>query len=483
MRKLALSIVLSAAALAAAPDPNRGLYAIWIGQNAELGELPFIKGGQVLSQWSDVEPAEGRYDFSDMDQQFAALHKKGRAATVQINGNHHPDFLFAKVPYTAKKLSVQEQDRRGTLAYWHPAYVKAYLAMVHAYAQHLKQAPYRASVLGVRLNFNALGTEHTAVAAEDRDPALWTVPAGVQPSPVWTSDLSAEYRRLVVDAFVREFTPDIRVFVRNNFFSGDEADPAWTRMLEAGRLALFHTSSEMEPRTHGAGQYEVFLKYCRSGQTVCYAESWADAWGRHGGKTDPRWCPPGQYNYWRLLGDLNWGVSFVAIYGADLKQWQEPEFRAAFDFAARYVGYHASPKESPGAWVALREGNQLKGDYSFLMTRRPGEMPPVEKAGPDDQRFGAWARTLKKGTTARFGLNADFARSLAGAPATLNVVYLDRGTGSIELAYSGKNSSLPLKNTGRWVSATFPVERASFGEDIVVSANTDLVLHMVEVRR
>ena len=47
--------------------------------------------------------------------------------------------------------------------------------MLHAYAQHLKQAPYRASVLGVRLNFNALGTEHTTVLPEDRDPARWRI--------------------------------------------------------------------------------------------------------------------------------------------------------------------------------------------------------------------------------------------------------------------------------------------------------------------
>ena len=75
----------------------------------------------------------------------------------------------------SKKLSVQVRDTRGTLAYWHPAYVKAYFAVLHAYAEHLKHAPYRANVLGVRLNFNALGTEHTAVRPEDQDPSRWTV--------------------------------------------------------------------------------------------------------------------------------------------------------------------------------------------------------------------------------------------------------------------------------------------------------------------
>jgi hypothetical protein len=478
-----IALFVATVAFAAQPDPNRGLYAIWTGQDTKLVELPFIKGGQVLAQWQDVEPAEGHYDFSAIDRQFEALGRMGRGSTVQINGNQHPEFLFTRVPYLPQKLSVQVRDAQGTLQYWHPAYVKSYLAMLHAYAQHLKRAPYRAAVLGVRLNFNALGTEHTAVPADDRDPARWMLAPGVQPARTWTTEIADEYKRGVVDAFVREFTPEIRVFVRNNFFAGEDAGAKFVPMLETGRLGLFHTSSEIEPRPHGDGQYKVFLQYCRTGETLCYAESWADALGRHGGLTDPRWCSPAQYNYWRLLGDLNWGVSFIAIYGNDLQHWQEPEYRAAFDFAARYAGFHANPTDAPGAWVALREGHTLKGDYSFLMSRRPGEMPPVEKAGPDDQRFGAWARVLKKGAEARFTLDPEFARSLRGRTPSLNIVYLDRGRGSLVLRYSGKRSDWPIEDTGRWRTATLPVENTSFTDDIVVTADTDVTLHMVEVRR
>jgi hypothetical protein len=56
------------------------------------------------------------------------------------------------------------------------------------------------------------------------------------------------------------------------------------------------------------------------------------------------------------------------------------------------------------------------------MSRRAGEMAPVGKAGADDRRFGAWARSLKKGAEARFTLDADFARSLQGRPAKVNLV-------------------------------------------------------------
>ena len=104
---------------------------------------------------------------------------------------------------------------------------------------------------------------------------------------------------------------------------------------------MFHTSSEIQPRSKGVQrQYEAFLKYCKPGNTVGYAESWADARGRHGGKTDPRPFGEAQWNYWRLLIDLNCGVSFIAIYGSDLSRVGEPEFRQAFEFAAKYAGYH-----------------------------------------------------------------------------------------------------------------------------------------------
>ncbi|MCL4401400.1 MAG: beta-galactosidase [Acidobacteria bacterium] len=468
-----------------APDPNRGLFAIWIN-DPKVADLPFIKGGQVVVQWQDLEPAEGHYDFSKLDEQLAAMRKLGRAATVQVNGNLHPAYLFGKVPYIGKKLSIQVRDRQGTLAYWHPNYVQAYTALIAAYGRHLKASPYRSSVLGVRLNFNALGTEHVEIPVADRDGAHWVVPSGVTFGPAWNPKMADDYRELIVNTFIRDFMPGIRVFARNNMFA-ENVRPEWDRALKSGRMGLFHTSSEMEPRPRSK-QYDAFINYCRSGETTCYAESWADSWGRHGGKTDPRWCSPEQWNYWRMLVDLNCGVSFIAIYGADLSNVKNAEFRAAFDFAALYVGYHASPSLAPGAWVAMREGNTLKGDYSYLMKRVGDNMQPLEKAGPDDQRFGAWARLLANGKTAGFAMNGDFARSLEGHAATVNVIYLDRGRGSFATGCGGKKFTTVLADTGRWKTATFTLDRAAFqpaagGAQITISADTDLTLHMVEVRR
>jgi hypothetical protein len=459
------------------PDPNRGIYAIWT--NGKIPGLPFIKGGQVHVQWRTVEPAEGRYDFSDMDRQLEAVHKLGRVASVQLNGNEHPDFLFERVPYHKQKLSNQIRDTQGTLAYWHPYYVQSYTNLLAAYAKHLKESPFRSAVLGVRMNFNGLGTEHLDIPPAERDPSRWVFPAGVKPAPVWTKETAAEYRRIVMDAFVRNFTPELMVFVRNNIFAATQMSPEWIRQFETGKLGLFHTSSEMEPRQNGGGQYLAFIKYCRSGETTCYAESWADSWGNHGGIKDPRWCGPEQWNYWRMLVDLNCGVSFIAIYGADLANASNPEFRAAFDFAAKYAGYHASPSVSPGAWVALREGNTLQGDYTFLMNRLD-DMKPERLVGPANQRFGAWARTLAGGSKVRFELDRDFARSLASKPAAIKVVYLDKSRGEFAVESGGRKFSAKTEGSGVWKTAGFQADSPSV---ITIGSAADLTLHMVEVTR
>src|SRR6266567_7446881 len=99
----------------AVPDPNRGLYAIWT--RPEISDrLPFLKGGQVVLQWEAVEPAAGRYDFSDLHRQLEAIAKLGRGATVQLNANRQPEFLFHVIP-SSKQTFTKEQDKRGTLQY------------------------------------------------------------------------------------------------------------------------------------------------------------------------------------------------------------------------------------------------------------------------------------------------------------------------------------------------------------------------------
>jgi hypothetical protein len=171
----------------------------------------------------------------------------------------------------------------------------------------------------------------------------------------------------------------------------------------------------------------------------------------------------------------------IGVYGGDLANADKPEYRAAFEFAARYAGYHASPSVAPGAWVALREGGrQIKGDYTFLMRRLPGALVKAEqKIGPEDQRFGAWALTLPKGAEVRFALDPDFAHSLKKA--SVRVIYLDRGAGSFTLHAVGREFPAKLSSSGRWKTAEFEANQPA--DEFAITVDTDVTLHMVEVAR
>jgi hypothetical protein len=484
---LAVILCAQAAPGQVAPDPNRGIYAIWTKGLAD--HLPFVKGGQVIVQWKQLQPAEDRDDFSQLRDQLEQIARLGRVTTVQLNANLQPAFLFGKVPLN-RLMFIKEQDSRGTLQYWHPAYVKAYTDLIAAFAREIKSSPYRSTVIGVRLNYNAIGTEGIVVRPEERDPAKWVAPPGVEPGPQWTEEIATAYRRTVEDAFLRNFGPDIRVFLRSGIPGYPGADPESLRLVLTGKLGLFTTGSEIEPRNaYMLDRYKTHLGYCRSGKTVCYAESFADATGTHGSLQDRRWCSPEQWNYWRLLSDLNQGFSMIGVYGADLANAGEPEYRAAFEFAARYAGYHASPAVSPGAWVALREGSMLKGDYTFLMRRLEGAPMKLEqKVGPDNQRFGAWALTLAKGEQAKFALDPDFARSLAGKKAAVRMTFLDQGSGAFAVRIANRKFPGKVSNSGRWKTLEFEIDGASLavggdGAQIVTEGESDLTLHMLEIVR
>jgi Beta-galactosidase len=513
-------------------DEARGIYALWVPNEAaaeRMRALPFVRGGQIVVQWAKLEPEPGRYDFSALDAQLATMAKRGWRATLQVNGNVKPEWLFAQVPYVKEKLHQQVRDPRGTLMFWHPRFQEAHLAMIEALARHLKASPHRGNLLGLRLNFNAIGTEQLRVPAELADPAKWVFPEGVSRAGVlrYSDAVRTEYEEKVVAAYDRHFADWATVFVRNNI--DDEVEVRIASKLNAGRLSLFHTSSEVEPRSRSTErQYGLFYEYGRAGRTMAYAEPWASAWGEHGGKTDPRWCSPAQWNYWTLLLNLHCGVSVIGEYFANLNYAATGEhagdapvspasagpreFAAAYTWAADYIGLHHRPAASPGAWVAFRENFEAKaanenvpaanrklarftGDYDWLMHRVAGDgSVGVGPVGPPDQRFGAFARRFPAGAEAKLALDSEFRNTLQ-AGARVRVIYLDeartapawisvRTRAGVE-----KIGELNFAGGGRWVAAEFAVSReiaAEFAGDwqFSVSAGADpLILHMIEVLR
>jgi hypothetical protein len=245
-----LLIVLSLCGAAfAVPVENRGIYALWYGDDLSILEAPYVTGGQIVCQWRDVEPEKGQYDFSIIARQLQRLGAMGCKTTIQSNGIRKPEWLFEEVPYTPERLSIQVRDEKGTLMYWHPTHRSAYIRMLKQFAHFMRSARDRDALIGMRLNFNAIGTEHLHVPHEYRRPEAWMVPGGVDPGQSFGENVNLEYQDAIVAAFVEHIAPLVKLFVRNGI--RPEIEERYREHFDSGKLGWFHTSSEAEPRSTG----------------------------------------------------------------------------------------------------------------------------------------------------------------------------------------------------------------------------------------
>jgi hypothetical protein len=508
-----------------------GIYALWYkGQkNPDLFlQQTYVTGGQMVFQWRDLAPGKDKFDFSKVAQELEKYGKMKMYTTVQINGNLKPEWLFEEVPYHPKKFSEQIRDEKGSLMYWHPTHQKAYIDLLKAFAGFVKNNQYGKYLLGIRQNFNGFGTEHLPVPAENVDLAQWIVPEKNDKSIAikpWSREIKEAYEEQILDNYIAVFPGVMKVFVRNSINATLEAK--FKNKFKSGELCWFHTSSEVEPHASGVErQYKIFYEDCRSGKTVAFAEPWASAWGHHAKATDDRWCSPPQWFYWTQLFNLHCGVSFVGIYATDMQvaidgtysstgvnykddenHNYQNEFTETILFAKKYAGFHDKPAKSPGAWVAFRENDTIlavnnlsaanrklsffTGDYNFLMERLPDESygKGVIKVGPDEQRFGAWARVLPARKKMQFRLNPVFLESCKSKPVLVSVTYYDAKGKDFKIIISNTTHLITCEGQNKWITKAIEIKSGLLnpddnGANIVIQNNAEnIYLHKVEVNR
>jgi hypothetical protein len=484
-----------------------GFFPIWFGAKDYLFESPLISGGQIMVQWKEIELKKGVYDFSKIEKMLKAYYDRKLYTTIQINGNEKPDYLFDEIPWIENvKWSLQVQDKKGTLMYWYPQYAENYANLIKAFAQFLSSSSYLKSVLGIRFNLNAIGTEHLEVPTKVNskvgvvNPRLCSAyfyPKNADPhfTTEWSKAEKIKYENAVLKSYMESVSPVAHLFLRNNIDENliSMAQPE----LQSGKIGFFHTSSEPEPRSKdGELKLLTFNKYSRSKQTTSYAEEWADCWGVHGSEEDSHFCSPEQWNYWRLLCDLHVGISHIGMYGSiwayaygeeapENKQFEDKtpstrreEIRRGIEFAYKYIGQHNNPAKSPGAFIAFRQStenlsmaqhpefyknypnfgiNIFTNDYSFLSTRLPDQSEGLKLVGPSDQRFGAFARKMKENDQLKIAFHPLFTKALYLKPVVIRVIYFDDQNTEWKLKYG--NSLFNVVSTGskRWMTKEFKV--------------------------
>ncbi len=484
-----------------------GLFPIWFGSKEYVFQSPLISGGQITVQWKDVEPKKGEYYFAKIATMLKAYYDHKLYTTIQINGNEKPDYLFDETPYILNtKWSLQVEDKKGTLMYWYPGYVENYSNLIKAFGNFLAKSAYLKSVIGIRFNFNAIGTEHIEIpekvnpndiSINPRIATSYYYPEKADKTfrTEWTKTEKIKYERAVLNAYMTSITPVVHLFLRNNI---DENIIEIARPdLESGKIGFFHTSSEPEPRSkEGERKLLLFNNYSRNRKTISYAEEWADCWGIHGKGVDFHFCSPEQWNYWRILSDLNVGISHIGMYGSiwayalgepapNNNQFEDinvslrrEEIRRSIEFAFKYVGHHNNPAKSPGAFIAFRNSTEnlsmaqnpefyrknptsgielFTNDYSFLSVRLPDNSKGLKLVGPSEQRFGAFARQIHENENMKIAFHPLLTKALYLKPLNLRVIYFDEKGAEWSLKYGDSIFNVVSEGTNRWVTKEYKV--------------------------
>ncbi|MBK1706373.1 hypothetical protein CKO40_17915 [Halochromatium glycolicum] len=432
-----LTACIVVAPISAQSQPS-GVFAIWPGHVTSDLTLPHVSGGQVMVQWRDIEPdAPGEFDWEPVERQLGRISAAGLTATIQVNARRHPNWLVDSVPRLTPAqladralatIAGKTDNPAGMPMYWHPAYLSAMQGMVEALAQFVLRSDLRKSVAGIRMNYNAIGTEHWLVPTKVRSADQWNLPAGVEPGTDWTFGTVDAYRRAVEGFYLDAFgyrgsdKPITTVYMR----ARQDASDDYANMLQGdNRIGVFHTSSEPEPFTLGQEeQYEFFRRFCAAGNRPCYAEPWSAA-VNHKQRYNVPPMSAEQWHYWRHLGDLQLGASIVAEYAPDLRAEEPAEaFAKTRAFTSRYAGTLGRPDLAPGGWIAFRDGEYLRGDYEFLIQaenagQAPGYtdwLPTSANLGEDeDARYGVWSRVIQAGDEIRLHINPTLLASLPEA--------------------------------------------------------------------
>ncbi len=113
--------------------------------NRAILERPDIAGVQVVYNWRMLEPAEGVYDFSQIEADLAAAQKLGKQLVIQVQdrffsvkGRNIPDYVLGEAKYQGGLVPQQEEGKAEgygwTTMQWIPEVRVRYQALLKALA-------------------------------------------------------------------------------------------------------------------------------------------------------------------------------------------------------------------------------------------------------------------------------------------------------------------------------------------------------------
>jgi hypothetical protein len=385
-----------------------GIWGIWGGGSSAEGK-PWLKGHLVTVGWDEIEPVDGQFDWSKLDRKLAKVTGEGLYVMAMVyGGRQSPEWIYAAgVPRVETDLNggtsfpYYLSDTNGDGDGDDPGEFRFYFKrMIAAAASHLDE-----------LNNDATADTYHRIV-------------GIQ-GPIGASGDPQPYERETGD-----------VAGSNGWFG--EGTPyaiskdAWTAYQQEMFLFYYDQYQATSPRIHtllniadDAEMYAwglanlpgVWVKFGRVGDRYQRNREYNDPSASSGSwlwepvrefrdgvahrsraemdLTHLGWftAAPSWNMYWTNLWDLHTGLDMHNIVKEDL---ENPAYEEAFAFFSKYAGYK-DPRDSIGAWVALRDGLDASDNARF-----PEHVYGLELGGRNKQRYLNIAEAF-----ARYGARQD----------------------------------------------------------------------------
>ena len=502
-----------------------GIWSIWDTNIISNKTKPWYKGTLGATTWSKIEPVQGQFDFSRMNNIITDAFNSGLYVGYKIYvGDASPTWIYkAGVP-----VVMVNQD---TFPYYlNPNYKQYFKRMIGAFAKNIASYPQSIKDKIVFIQ---------CPAGTSGDPQPWN---GAPTNPAYNIDVNSlvweNYNKEMFSAYVDTFKiyglkmPLVMKPNENmlNYLYGI-ADNVYVKTYQVAQG--YQTNDDMDNdwlRT-AINKFTTDGRAIRARGEMTHIDS------------DPGWYleAPVWNIYTQCLWALTYGMDVLNLRNSHFSGTEATTNKTAYEFFSNYAGYK-SAEDSHGAWCALRDGldyddkvrftessfgtvgngqnttrwinianafasrgakmgetalcwagavqwtrnatamndvarNPWKDNYGMFITQyNPnGTSVGYWRVGNKSEPYGRFARGFDNATNKNIlffniddgfffnkALNAEYA-------VTVKVVFFDQGTGSWELKYDAQANSqktalkITKTNTGKWKTVTVNLTDAYFG--------------------
>lgn len=377
--------VLSAIVARADKPEYPGIWGIW-GEPLSREGRPWYKGHGVTVEWREIEPADNRFDWSSLDAAIANATSKDLYVMVMVyTGWKCPEWLYsAGVP----RVTTNFHGESHFPFYLDPKFKTYFKRLIDRFAAHLDHevpAAMRKRIIAVQCPVGASGDPHPYKVDGEKGSGqvgAWGSGATHIEREQWIAyerEMFAHYYA----AFARA-TPMIHCLFNSN---SDEELHAWAlesfpgMWVKTARIGDRYQNNGEASETSYQTTLPRLIRTLHHGKAI-RGRSEMDLTKMGWFTEAPLWNM-----YWTQLWGLHNGQDIHNQVSADL---QRPEFYPAFEFYSRYAGYK-DPRDSHGAWCALREGL----DYTDTVRFPEGKFGALGgRAGDNQQRYAAIVKAM-----------------------------------------------------------------------------------------